>query len=164
MKTVVLVTATLILLLVETVPVSAGLEDGADSYLDICPVTRANGLGPPGEERSPNHHGNGKIWTVLWPDGLIEFGAGRPGSISEDGVLGMKFPWWRGEGVRGRLSISGRRLDAQAPPAFGQVPEGYGDSGFQASSVLFPTEGCWEITGSVGDIDLTFVQFVRLAR
>lgn len=164
MKTSVLVAGTIILLFGETVPVSAGLETDAASYLDICPVTRANGLGPPGEKRSPKHHGNGKIWTVLWPDGLIEFGEGRPGSIGDDGVLAMKFPWWRGEGVRGRLRISGRRLDGEAPPAFGEVPDGYGDSGFQASSILFPTEGCWEITGSVGDIELTFVQYVRWVR
>lgn len=143
---------------------SLGFEAVAESYLDICPITQPSGVAPPGERSSPNHHGNGKLWTVLWPDGLIEFGEGRPGSIGDDGVLRMKFPWWRGEGVRGPLEISGRRLDGPAPPAFGEVPESYGESGFQASGVFFPSEGCWEITGSVGDVELTFVQYVRLIR
>ncbi|MDE3111597.1 MAG: hypothetical protein KGK34_01490 [Chloroflexota bacterium] len=41
------------------------------------------------------------------------------------------------------------------------MPDGYGDTGFQASGVLFPTEGCWEITGAVGNSTLTFVTLVR---
>jgi hypothetical protein len=76
----------------------------------------------------------------------------------------MKFPWWRGENVRGSLEITGLRLDGAAPPAFGDVSDGYGDTGFQASAIFFPTEGCWEITGSVGDAELTFVQYVRVIR
>lgn len=139
-------------------------RSGSESSLVDCPVTQPNGQAPPGERSGQNHHGNGKLWTVLWPDGLIEFGEGRPGRIGADGALGMKFPWWRGEGVRGRLEISGRRLDGDAAPAYGEVPDGYGDTGFQAAGVVFPTEGCWEITGSVGDAELTFVQFVRLIR
>jgi hypothetical protein len=70
----------------------------------------------------------------------------------------MKFGWWRK--VSGRLSITGRRLDAAAPPARADVPSGYGLTGFQASSVFFPAQGCWEITGKVGDTILTFVTFV----
>ncbi|MDX1516167.1 MAG: hypothetical protein R3288_04975 [Woeseiaceae bacterium] len=152
----------LVLLVMLPVPILAGAED--ESGVESCPVTHPNGQGPTGERRSPNHHGNGKLWTVLRSEGLIEFGEGRPGSIGEDGVLGMKFPWWRGEGVRGPLEISGRRLDGEAPPAYGEIPDGYGDSGFQASGIIFPTEGCWEITGAVGDVTLTFVQYVRIVR
>jgi hypothetical protein len=70
----------------------------------------------------------------------------------------MKFGWWRG--VSGQLSIQGRRLDGPAPPLRAEVPDGYGDTGFQASGVIFPTEGCWEITGQVGAARLTFVNFV----
>jgi hypothetical protein len=33
----------------------------------------------------------------------------------------------------------------------------YGDTGFQASQVIFPTEGCWQVTGTVGDSSVTFV-------
>ena len=33
-------------------------------------------------------------------------------------------------------------------------------TGFQASGVHFPTEGCWEVTGRVAMTTLTFVMFV----
>ena len=54
----------------------------------------------------------------------------------------------------------GRRLDASAPPLRAEVSDGYGDQDFQASGVIFPTEGCWEITGQVGAARLTFVNVV----
>jgi hypothetical protein len=75
--------------------------------------------------------------------------------MDSDGSLSMKFPWWRG--VRGKLIIEGRRLDASAPPLRASIPEGYGDTGFQATALIFPTEGCWEVTGKVGETRLTFV-------
>jgi len=40
------------------------------------------------------------------------------------------------------------------------VPCCYGDAGFQASGVIFPTEGCWQVTGRVGTASLTFVTVV----
>ncbi len=70
-----------------------------------------------------------------------------------------KFPWWRA--VHGALTIQGRRLDASAPPLQAIIPEGYGDSGFQASGLIFPTEGCWEVTGKVADQELRFVVAVQ---
>ena len=36
-------------------------------------------------------------------------------------------------------------------------PGGYGETGFQASYVIFPTPGCWEVTGRVADASVTFV-------
>jgi hypothetical protein len=72
----------------------------------------------------------------------------------------VKFGWWRGEA--GALRIEGRRLDAPAPLA-ARIPEGYGDAGFQASGILFPTQGCWEVTGRVGGASLTFVTLVLAA-
>ena len=164
MKISIFVAAVSLSILLKIALASESSASAAESYLDTCPVTHANGSSPSGERSSPNQHGNGKLWTVLWPNGLIEFGPGRPGHIGEDGALGMKFPWWRGEGVRGSLRITGKRLDGEAASAFGDIPDGYGDTGFQASGIVFPTEGCWEITGSVGNVELTFVQYVRLIR
>jgi len=66
----------------------------------------------------------------------------------------MKFPWTRG--TIGHLSITGSRLDASAPPVKAFVPD-YGRTGFQSSMVVFPTSGCWLVTGRVGDVCLTFV-------
>ena len=92
---------------------------------------------------------------TLWPGGDVIFKPGGAGFITSDGALGMKFGWQRG--VAGRLSITGRRLDSEAPPLRSEVPGGYGDTGFQASYVIFPTPGCWEVTGRVGDASVTFV-------
>lgn len=59
------------------------------------------------------------------------------------------------------MVVEGRRLDAPAPPAQGfYSTEGYGDIGFQAGGILFPSEGCWEISGRVADASLTFVTLI----
>jgi hypothetical protein len=108
---------------------------------------------PPGEEPSSgaHYHGNGELWTELWPGGVIR---ARPEDVREDGSIEIKFPWWRA--VRGRLTISGRRLDGQAEPLRAWIPD-YGPTGFQSTAVVFPTQGCWEVTGRAGDGRLTFV-------
>jgi hypothetical protein len=126
-----------------------------------CPVTPPRAVGPPGVSPDSffgwgSSYGTGKLWVGgLWPHGVIVAGKDF---IERDGSVGMKFGWWRK--VSGLLSITGRRLDALAPPAQGDVPSGYGMIGFQASGVFFPTEGCWEVTGKVGGTTLTFVTFV----
>jgi hypothetical protein len=130
-----------------------------------CAVTLPNGSEPPGvfthggpsDNRGDNSnlYGNGKLWTTLSPNGTVEFRPGGPGSVDPDGSLGMKFPWWRG--VRGKLIIEGKRLDRASPPLRAHIPEGYGDTGFQSTALIFPTAGCWEVTGRVGDASLTFV-------
>jgi hypothetical protein len=120
--------------------------------LPACPVTVPNGNTPPDEAYAPEYHGNGVLWTVLWPEGNILI---APQNIEPDGSWSMKFMWWRG--VKGQLTIEGRRLDADAAPLRADIPDGYGDSGIQASALIFPTDGCWEVTGRVGDAALTFV-------
>jgi hypothetical protein len=127
-----------------------------------CPVTLPTRFNPPpgvsaddlfGSDYS---YGNGRLWVGgLWPKGVI---AARPDFIEQDGSVGMKFGWWRQ--VSGSLQITGRRLDAPAPPLRADVPDGYGRTGFQASGVYFPNEGCWEVAGQVGGTTLTFVTFV----
>lgn len=121
----------------------------AESAID-CPVTKPNGS--PSDLR---RYGNEKLWTTLWKEGTIIFRPGGAGFVLDDGSLKMKFGWWRG--VRGQLVIRGRRLDAPAPPLRADIPHGYGEIGFQATGIIFPTEGCWEVTGNVGDTNLTFV-------
>jgi hypothetical protein len=93
----------------------------------------------------------------LWPNGTVVFKPGGTGFILPDGSMSMKFGWLRAQGLRGRLTIHGKRLDASAPPLRAEIPEGYGDTGFQATGVIFPAEGCWQVTGQVGDTALTFI-------
>jgi hypothetical protein len=124
-----------------------------------CNVTRANGQGTFIEGLSTDLHGNVLISTGLWPDGTIVFRPGGPGFVTDDGALGMKWGWRRA--VRGQLRIEGRRLDGSAPPLRAEIPAGYGDFGFQSSALIFPTTGCWEVTGRVGTASLTFVTLVQ---
>ncbi len=122
----------------------------------VCPVTLPNGNVPPGETaQDDNYFGNGELWTALWPNGKI-YMTGT--DQNENGSFSMKWPWWRG--VTGELSIEGQRLDANAEPLRAEIPEGYGDIGFQVSGLIFPTTGCWEVTGHVGDSSLTFISEV----
>lgn len=121
-----------------------------------CPVTRPNGQVPPGEaaSNSSRYLGNGALWTDLYPSPLRP----RPDDVRNDGRIVIKVPWWRG--VRGRLTITGRRLDASAPPLSAWIPTGYGRRGFQSTAITFPAPGCWEVTGRVGDASLRFVNLI----
>lgn len=124
-----------------------------------CSVTRPNGQGTFLEGLSQDLHGTALISTGLWPDGTIVFRPGGPGFVTDDGALGMKWGWRRA--VRGQLRIEGRRLDGPAPPLRAEIPAGYGDFGFQSTALIFPTTGCWEVTGRVGNSSLTFVTLVQ---
>lgn len=53
--------------------------------------------------------------TGLPSDVKIVFESNGPGAVLEDGSLAMKFWWWRLK--PGALSITGRRLDGDSPPA-----------------------------------------------
>jgi hypothetical protein len=126
-----------------------------------CPVTKYGSWTPPTdvyvEPTLVNElaFGNGKLWVfgtqgILYP---------LPEQISAGtGTINWKFPWFRA--TKGQLEITGRRLDAPAPPLEFEPNPFYGDIGFQPSGVGFPTEGCWELTGKVGDTSITFVVFV----
>lgn len=124
-----------------------------------CPVTigQKSDVDPAAFFGSGSAHWENNLYVGgLWPDGTIVFRPNGPGYIYEDGSVGMKIAWYRGKGVRGKLKIQGKRLDAPASPLRSDFSD-YGDTGFQASQVIFPTEGCWQVTGTVGDASVTFV-------
>ena len=142
-----------------------------------CPVTIPNGSTPPGESGSPDRHGNGRLWTALNRRGRFVVATrsapeylGAHGEIAVDGVLspdgsvGIKAPWWRGPGVRGRVRIQARRLDGAGRVDRTVPPSGYGLTGFQATGLRLPTTGCWRVTGSAGKAMLIFVTLVWRAR
>jgi hypothetical protein len=120
-----------------------------------CGVTSPNGRGPEGTY--PDLYGNpyGTLSVYIEPRGAVVFKPGGPGFVMHDGSLGMKWGWWRG--VRGQLRITGRRLDASAPPLRAVISDGYGDEGPQPTYLIFPQPGCWEVTGAVRTASITFV-------
>lgn len=118
-----------------------------------CPVTLVN-------DGKGGHYQNDALKVGLWSEGKVTFFTQQgPGFIDADGSLAMKFWWWRLK--PGQLQIEGRRLDAEAPPLRANIPEGYGGKGFQATGLVFPTVGCWEVTGRLGEDSITFVTLVE---
>jgi hypothetical protein len=126
-----------------------------DILSPACAVTVPNEKRGP-DQRSADSFGNAALSVWLgWTDGTVVFRPGGAGFVLLDGALSMKFGWERK--IRGTLTIDGRRVDAEAPPLRARIPAGYGDIGFQATALIFPTPGCWEVTGRVGNANLTFV-------
>src|SRR5207248_7807063 len=87
--------------------VGIAARDATPSDPAPCPVTQPGGGAPPGEQPDPMFFGNGRLWTVLWPKGMVFV---PPVDVEPDGFLSMKFPWWRGPGVHGLLSIAGSEI------------------------------------------------------
>ena len=136
-------------------PQEAAVPTGIEYISESCPVTL------PGDTAhlagAYFNHGKDGLWTAVWPEGTVTFRPGGPGHSNSDGSMSMKFPWWNS--IEGFLTIEGRRLDApgeMAPHSTDRLDY----SGFVPSGITFPSEGCWEITGTIGDASLTFVTLV----
>jgi hypothetical protein len=133
-----------------------------------CVVTTAQrATRPPTSVPASFNYGNARIAVALSPpSGRLIAGrlpsGGYRAVIRKDGSINAKYGWWRSR-ARPKLRISGRRLDAPAPPLRASIPDGY-DRGFQATGVIFPTSGCWRVTGSVGTATLTFTVLVSKSR
>jgi len=119
-------------------------------FASECPVTE------PGRYEFQND----ALRVVLPSDKRFVFSADSAGFIDQHGALGIKVGWERK--IQGQLDITGRRLDGEAPKLRAWIPDGYADTGFQSSYVLFPKPGCWEIVASVGSHQLVFVVAVEL--
>lgn len=135
-----------------------------------CPGTLPNHVVPSGEgfDRARFNYGSSRLRAHLnWSNGTLRAGAlpggGVMATIEPDGSIRIKQGWWRRS--TGRLVITGRRLDAPAPPLVAHVPSGYGDSGFIGTALVFPTPGCWRVTGRQGAARLSYVvRIVKLQR
>jgi len=131
-----------------------------------CPITRPQDppfIPPLPYPPTPPPHYGGKfwygteaLWTWLPPDGTWR-------------TLRDKSFWWR-DGFDWRteqqpqLALTGRRLDAPAPPFSAPAPatNGYRDDigPFMLTGVGLATPGCWEITGRYAGTELSFVVWV----
>jgi hypothetical protein len=140
-----------------------------------CEVTVPNNTTPPGERAGQGYDGDGALWTALPLNGTVvgvrqELLAhpdqlprqGVFGIVRADGAIAVKFPWWGRRGELDPLTISGHRLDQSASRLRVDAPPHSGTPGFWASRIIFPTEGCWSVTGRAQAGALTFI--VRVTR
>ena len=109
--------------------------------------------------------GSEKLWTEGNKSGVWEWEPNKPGEEH----LTVKICWgsvdyyWRTE-PRPNLTVTGRRLDGEAPPLLTSTTHIGGPNaghGFMLSGVYVPTPGCWEITGENRGEKLSFVVWVR---
>jgi hypothetical protein len=124
-----------------------------------CPISVATSDPPPGLIAGSHFYSNGRLWVAFPRRGGIIFSR-RYGdaSVRSDGSIAVKVAWYRG--VAGRLRISARRIDGPTGRLRARVPQGYGQSGFQSTAIIFPKSGCWRVTGTVGSVTLRFVLLV----
>jgi hypothetical protein len=138
-----------------------GQQPPADS---ACRVTTPNGIVAGSSRAREDSYGNAQLSVGpfgLWPGGIVVFQPRGAGFATRDDALGMKFGWTRG--IPGRLRITGHRLDGEAPPLRSHIPCCYGENdetGFQATYLIFPTPGCWEVVAQVGDRTDSKLSFV----
>ena len=72
----------------------------------------------------------------------------------------MKVLWLKPVGSH--LMVSGQRLDGEAPPLRAQRPgPGAYRGDYEASGVVFPAAGCWEVEARADGSVLRFVVLVR---
>ena len=121
---------------------------------DTTPTVQATSPRDPGAD--PVHgywyvNGDRSIWVSVPRDGWPAGGRVYRGNHV---ISGQKTYWVRPRGTA--LTITGRRLDAAAPPVAADLPCCY-TSGFQIVALHFPTEGCWEVKAAAGDRELSFV-------
>ncbi|RPJ50043.1 MAG: hypothetical protein EHM21_05810 [Chloroflexi bacterium] len=123
---------------------------------EACLVTQPALATPPEDSAVMNEPAPGyyylnedhSIWASAWgPPEEVKY------SLKEN-ENGFKFGWFRPAGAP--LEITGRRLDGEAPPLDAHVPCCY-PTRFQATGLVFPSAGCWEISAKAGGSSLTFV-------
>lgn len=121
-----------------------------------CPTTKPNGNVPPvapGAWSGFHWHGNGALWVWLRPDGILVTNA----------LGGEKKIWVAKEWGR-TLSVNYRTLDTPSAPITAPVVSGTlsGYDGPSWASRMSFQPGCWQISGRLGDVSLSFVVQVVL--
>ena len=128
-----------------------GTPSANPSTTKACPVTL-----PGPEVYNVGNYGNNALATHLSPGGVTVIMADD--HAPANGPYGTKAGWFiMAPGV---LTITGRRLDAGAPPLKADRSAGSATHGFVMTGIEFPTLGCWEVTGHVDGKSLTFVTLV----
>jgi hypothetical protein len=103
-------------------------------------------------------YGTPALWTSVQRDGnwsTLPY---------QDGAYTQKVFWWsQGNDWRSPLTVTGRRTDGSAPPLRASTATNAyaGDIGEAILvGVDMPSAGCWQITGHLKGVDLSFVVWV----
>jgi hypothetical protein len=155
--------ATIAVLVALSANASGSEAVSALSTKEACPVTVPTRTVPrdAGFSAAAFNYGGRHLRAHLgWRNGVLGAGTlpdgGSMATVEPDGSIYTKVGWWRG--LSGELVITGRRLDASAPPLLASSSSiGYGPSGFQPSGLVFPTVGCWKVVGKLPRAKLAFV-------
>jgi hypothetical protein len=129
---------------------------------DDCPVTEPAWVKPPDDAAVMNPPDYG--YYFVNEDSSIMASAWWAVPLKDYSLIleeGIKVGWFRPEGAE--LTITGKRLDAEAPPLESHAPCCY-PTRFQATGLYFPTEGCWEVNAKAADKELTFVVWLEEAK
>lgn len=144
-------------------PIAASPESATPSAGPACPVTKPT-REPSGDPDSPGNVGT-EVQTLVYPAGFIPV----PGNwILPDGSLSMKFPFWWEPFLGSDLALTitsvaepvetGRVIPLTDASKYASLSETFdGKWMFQAWLLIFPTEGCWQITADAGKSSLTFI-------
>ena len=136
-----------------------------------CPVTKPPS--PPFVPPAPYPSDGGawigspKLWTNIPRSGTWR---GLPHYTPDDPRYRQKVFWWS-EGYDWRrenppnLTVSGKRLDGQAPLLSADLHANAGwtgdsDHAFIVDGIFIPTLGCWKITGRYKGEELSYVVWV----
>ncbi len=151
----------------EALTSSTPVSDGPPA---TCPVTRRpeppfvppSPYSPGAPFTSEFWYGSEALWTSLNADGTWR------GLPYQAGGYTQKVFWWRKgyfwtDEPEPQLSVTGRRLDASAPPLRASKATNAFAQDIQSAMLVgvdVPTFGCWEITGRYGGHELSFTVWV----
>jgi len=133
-----------------------------------CPITRApNRLFVPPAPPAPTQvlarggefwYGSPALWTSLRSNGTW---TGLP---YHDGAYTQKVFWWsEGYDWRSPLTVTGRRIDGSAPALAASTATNASADDIGSSILVgvdIPAAGCWEVTGHLKGVALSFVVWV----
>jgi hypothetical protein len=151
------------LLLAGCAPVTRRGADGApalaaaqNAAARACPVTPPLWRKPPEDAAVLNEPQAGPYYVNA--DRSIWAAAPRQAEAAwRAGEEGVKVGWFRPAGAV--LAISGQRTDGAAPLLDSHVPCCY-PTRFQATGLIFPAPGCWQITAQAAGSELSFTVWV----
>lgn len=135
-----------------------------------CPVTRPPSLPFIPPSPYPNHppvpgdfwYGDTNLWTVLPKTGVWSTLPHNPKGYTQKVFWWRKGYSWKDE-PQPQLSVTGRRLDAPAPPLHVSRATNVFAEDIQSAMLVgvdFPSLGCWEISGRYAGTELSFVVWI----